>query len=988
MKCLGRLRATLQIVGPSLDSKLADYVFFPLSHIFSESKKLPSRVLELALHCLHALIVQGWRDQLAFEVGKQLLILLAFLAGGSATDAKTTDVDEDVGIIAFDCTAGLFKFSVLSSLGSHGAVSPENIPLLGHAVTVILDGISNGPATKVRLSACNTLGALVTRIQDQEALRNFFPGIVSCLTKVLSSGIRSKTSYKVLEACIQNLERVLCKVTGHDPSDSARTALKASLSTEEAAKSWLEATSRQVKKALSNIISLRYHDREEVLDALFSLCISVLTRGRSALAECAPLMVETLTVLSNSSSVGNPNQRSQQLQQLLTSDSDLVEMLREALQDSIVALPRVVRSNDETKRRRSIEHLSTAFKLLFAQDVNLTALNDLTVSNLQSSVVALIQASSTRTITSAADGSAEVGRILQSATSSIHLRTFAPVIFDPTSQVDAMAGLKMVATQLRSSAMSTALQRRLTESLGTTTGIEQMSSLWLILQMSEYNALENHQTDQWLHIPGDATVPLEDGVYSFALSMLEKSTYDDSVDWRLQGLSLEVVALQAKSQARDFRPELVDALYPVLERMGSRNAALQQHAVTCLSIVSNACGYPSASELVTDNADYLVNAVAFKMNEFDISPQASQVLLMMVRLCGSPLIPYLDDLIDSIFTILASYHGYPRLVESLFEVLNAIVEEASKASPQTIEPATESAPSRRRPYKPTTIADLIARLQTTKSSPLETDFPPPSPSVEPESEAENAPRPQTSTSNEPPPLSKTHSLIRTITLQTTHHLSTPSPPLRRLLLSLLTSSLPTLATQTPPDTFLPLIATVWPHITAPLFPTSVSAAPKTDDLPTVLAALTTLTTACEYGGSFLLSRIEDAFPALVALYQHLQRLSLQEEKQLGRSRASRSLKFRCWDACVGLVVVMVGYVGITREMEDGVFEMLTGEALEREREGVRECLEGINADWLWLVEERGEAGIERKEVDEEGEGRRKKPVIQGWEFRKVEFQRQ
>ncbi|KAL8903212.1 MAG: hypothetical protein Q9207_004078 [Kuettlingeria erythrocarpa] len=984
LKCLEKLKATLQAVSRFLDTKLADYVFFPLSHIFGESQRLSSRILELALHCLHVLITQGWRDQLSSEVGKQLLILLAYLAGGSATDAKCKDVDEDVSSVAFDCTTALFQSAVASSLGDASTIRSENIPLLGHAITVVLDGISDGSANKVRQAACDALKALIAGVQDQEALRNFFPGIVSCLTKVLSSGIRSKTSYKVLERCIQSLEQVLCKVLGREGPSSSKPASGASKEAPKAGTKWMEATSSQVEKALSTIIPLRYHDREEVLDALFSLCISILTKCRTALAGCAPLMVETLTTLSSNSMTENTNPRCQQLQQLLASDPDLVEMLREALQDSIVALPRVVGSNDETKRRRVIEQLSTAFRLLFAQDVDLGSLKDLTVSNLQSSVAAMVHASPTRTISSVADGSVEIGRVLQSATTMVNRRTFAPVVLDPTSQAGAIAGLHMLAKQLQASAMSTAIQQRLAASLRTSSGNEQIGSLWLTLQLLETNSLQTEEMDQWLNIPSDDFDAQKDDVYSFALEVLENSTYDDAVDWRLQALSLEVVALQARSQARDFRPELVDTLYPILERMGSSNAALQQHAVTCLSIVSSACGYPSASQLVTDNADYLLDAVAFKLNQDDISPQASQVILMMVRLCGSPLIPYLDDLIESIFAILASHHGYPPLVESLFEILNAVVEEASKSSPLAIESGTKSAPERRQPYKPITIAEIISRVQSMKRYPLETDLPELEPEREPDPEPdpETTPPPATST-DEPPPLSQTHSLIRTITLQTTHHLSSPSPTLRRLLLTLLTSSLPTLATQTPTDTFLPIIATIWPHIANPLFSTSSSSAIKNNDLPTLLVALTTLTRACMYGGSFLLSRVEDSFPALAGLYNHLERIYLLEEKQLGRSRASRSSKFRCWDACVGLVVAMVEYVGITREMEDGVFEILGREPLEKGRQGVRECLEGINADRLWLEEE--ERRFRSTDGDEYVKERWKKPVVQGWDFRDVQF---
>ncbi|KAL8832621.1 MAG: hypothetical protein Q9170_004821, partial [Blastenia crenularia] len=900
LKCLEQLNESLQLVGRFLDPKLADYVFFPLSYIFGESKKLPSRVLELALCCLRVLIIHGWRDQLSSEVGKQLLILLAFIAGGSATHARSKEVNEDVGTIAFECITSLFQSSVASSIGSDKAVRPENIPLLGHTVTVVLDGISNGPASKVCLAACSSLQALVAGVQDQEALKNFFPGIVSSLTKVLASGTKLKISSKVLEACVHNIDLVICETVGDNTSLSTKSDLAKSKETERVSGSWAKATSDQVKMALSSIIPLRYHQRQEVQDAFFSFCISILTRCRIVLRNCAFLMLESLVTLTSSPLPESSSQRRGRLQQVLASDAELADLLKEGLYDWLVALPRVVGSNDEAKQRRTLEQLSNAFGLLSTQNVDIKALGDLTVSNIQSSVAAMVQMSSNRTINSLSEGSDEVGRILQSTELSRATRNFDSILSSSVNHQGVVSGLQTLILELQRSSISTVVQWRLVGSLRSTSGHEQIGSLWFILQWSQHPLNDRHETDQWLNLPSDGLDPTRDEAYAFALEVLENSAYDDTVDWRLQALSLEAVALQARSQAKDFRPELVDTLYPILERMGSSNAALQQYAVTCLSIVSKACGYSSASELVTDNADYLVNAVAIKLNTFDISPQASQVMLMMVRLCGSDLIPYLDDLIESIFAILACYHGYPRLVESLFEVLNAIVQEGGKSPHQAIEPDTEPTSNRRQPYKPTAISALIAHLQDLRSKSSDPLSPLPSPPLEPD-DNDISPPPPTSNPT-PPPLSKTHSLIHNITLQTTHHLSTPSAPLRRLLLTLLTSSIPTLATRTPTDTFLPLLAIIYPHITRPLFPSPTSKTTSknptiatTTDLPTHLAALTTLSTTLQYGTSFLLSRLEDDFPHLLTLYHTLEKNILAEEKQLGRARAARSLKYKCWD---------------------------------------------------------------------------------------------
>ncbi|KAL9001551.1 MAG: hypothetical protein Q9169_000126 [Polycauliona sp. 2 TL-2023] len=989
LTCLERLTETLHAVSRSLDAKLADYVFFPLSHVFSETKELSPRLLEHALSSLLLLIRHGWRDHLSSEVGKQLLILLAFLAAGSAADSNPEQVDEDVAAIAFDCTASLFRSSVLSSFGSAAAISPENIPLLGHTLTVTLDAISNPSATKVRLAACASLLALINGLDDAEALRNFFPGIVSCLTKVLSLGVRSKTPWKILQACIQLFERILCKVLTDDPPSSSIAVVRSSSACEGPTKDWTEATASQVKVALSTVLPLRYHDRNEVQEALFTLCLSLISDCRRALGNCTVMTLEALVALSSQAAPEEGRRRSQRLQHVFACNLDLLDVLKDSLYGWIVALPRLVTSNDETKRTRMLVQLSTAFQVLSAHDVDMKSFDGLVSTNLRSCVALAIQQSSTHMITSIASGKTELTRVFQSAASNKDDRTFDPVVFDSTSQGPVMTGLQMVVRQFESSPMSTALWGNLTDSLKSTTGNEQVATLWLMLELTRRQSLQDPETSQWLNLPTDHREPFIEEAYSFCLDVLDRSAHDEAIDWRLQALSLEVVALQATSQGQDFRPELVDALYPILERMGSSNGALQRHAVICLSIVSDSCGYSSASELVIHNADYLVNAIAVKLNTFDISPQALQVMLMMVRLCGSAIIPYLDDLLESIFAILACYHGYPRLVESLFEVLNAIVEEGAKASPRAIEPVTRTTPSPRRPYTPITINDVVARLELVRGR---SDHRSPSPEPDPESssipgsEVTN----QASTSEDPAPPSSVHTLIHSITQQTTHHLSTPSPPLRRLLLTLIASSLPSLSpsstTQADSDTtFLPLIATLWPHITRQILPPSPSSSKQTTsptDPPTLLTALQTLQTLSQYGGSFLLSRFSDLLPQLQTLYHQLEQPMLHEEKTLGRSRAARSIKFKAWDQIVGLVVTMVVYVGITREMEDAVFEILGGEALLREREGVRGALEGVNPDALWLLEEEKRSSKD-EDCAEWWEERR--PVVEGWEFQRVRF---
>ncbi|KAK0511447.1 hypothetical protein JMJ35_006020 [Cladonia borealis] len=765
IKSLENLLETLRTVSQqsdALDSKLAEYAFFPLSHIFRDTKDLPVRAVELALQCLQILISKGWRANLLSDLAKQFLILLSFLAGGSATDAKVKEVNEELGTAAFDCLTALFEATKGSFLGSK-VVSSQDVPVLGHAVIVMLDGVLDGPSLRVRLAALNALDNLISGITDDEALKNVFPGIVSSLTKALSPRAGAKPSFRVMTASLAALTKVLCKVINDDKNENinngqseAVAVIKMEENLDES-KSWVTATAAQVKMALANIIPLRYHERSEVRTAFFQLCMSVIQHCRRSLSQSMPMLLDTLIVLRSQSSEAEKFNIFA-LDSLLAADADLLEILKSSLHDWIVGLPRVMQANDDTRKRRTIEQISTAFKILQNQDIRLDVLNDSITANLRASVSAAIQESS-QLMRPVSESSLEFGQLMQPKNAKPQSMSFSPILFNESSSRDTVTALQNLAVQLKDLPISTSLQQGLTNTLRNTSGDEQLASLWLSLQLLNSALSEMSAMDQFLDRPPEhgAQEQFLDNVYSFSLDVLGNSTFEDEDRWKLQCLALETVALQAQHQKYDFRPELVDALYPILERLGSNNSTLQHHAMTCLNLVSTACSYSDPATLIIDNADYLVNAIALKLNTFDVSPQAPQVLVMMIKLCGSSLIPYLDDLVESIFSILACYHGYPALVSSLFSVLNTIVEEASK-TPTPIITSTQNRDSLRpKIYKPITIPALASLLRSNLEQSTRPLSPPPS--TLPEQEQENKDptgeevEPRSSTPP-PPPLQK------------------------------------------------------------------------------------------------------------------------------------------------------------------------------------------------------------------------------------------
>lgn len=918
----------------TLDSNLADYAFFPLSIIFRGSKELPVRAVEAALSCLRVLIACGWRINISPDLGKQLLILLSFLAGGNRGEENGKDVSEELASAAFECLESLFDSAENAGLGSSKSVGSENVPLLGHAISVVLDGIAEGPSAVVKAAALRALNSIIRSINDIEVLRRFVPGIISSLTKLIRPGSGSGVPYQITSSSLEILERLLNKVISDQGGDlSSKDAQKPQNNTskvQQRVDPWVKASSGQVKLALANIIPLQYHERYEVRRSLFNLSMSILQNCRTSLSQSIPMLTETLLVICAQKSSPDASELLNQAMTTVFHDPDILEIVKSSLHDWIIALPRIMQSSDDTPKERGIARVSTAFEIISAQNVISSILQNAVAFNLRSSVLTALQTDKSPSVHPVAEGSLEVARMLQSSDSGGGLLNFRPVLFAASSQKPTMDGLRTLAKQLRVLPMSSTFQRGVLESLRTTSGDEQLANLWLSLQLlNNETSSEALEVDQYLNIPSDEDhfSPIIDDVYSFALDILSEPSFEkESANWRLQALSLEVIALQAKHQKQDFRPELVDALYPILERMGSSNAALQNHAMTCLNLVSTSCAYPSPGALIVANADYLVNAVALKLNTFEVSPQAPLVLVMMVKLCGPALVPYLDDLVETIFTILACFHGYPRLVEALFSVLHAIVEESGKISHKAIE-FSPFAPRRQPTYKAITIEALAERLKRRLSTPLPSPpdspgplrFPPDSPHS-PDPESSNPP-PE---AEEPPPPPQI-ALLLSIATQTQNHLTSPSTPLILSLLSLLSTAFPALTPYQ--NQLLPLLATLFPLLTVHLH----SPSPQIST-----AASTALTAACEAGGDFLTSKIQDEWNRVMKTCKRWEVEMRNEERVMGTGTGTgrgkkrrRGIKGRAWEAFTTLIVAVVENVGLANPaMEDDVFDLLGDAALE------------------------------------------------------------
>ncbi|TKA29790.1 hypothetical protein B0A50_03154 [Salinomyces thailandicus] len=978
-----------------LDPKLADYIFFPISQVLKLSQRVPLRCLELCLECIAILINQGWAQQIQTQLAAQIVILCTLMAEKTPKGFVFRESSAELQIAAFSCLQNVFA-AAGSSLECVAFFRSEgNFPQLGQTISTILDGISDSGTAKTQITATHALSALVCNVADREICASFLPGIVSKLTKILVPTTKRRRNHQVLVGGLEVLERMLKETLSDDPPVASIESkkLKPSRATDGViSEKWKQNAATQLKPALTSVVRLRTHDRDDVRGALADLCLVLLERCRKSLANCSQLALETLLTLSAGRS-DSTSSTSIRLEILLKANPTFATLLQTTVHDWLKSLPTVIQGADELEKVRKVQQISAAYGLL-GDSQSVTAMIDkMLASALRDSV----------TITLQAAGAKDEGKQFVSSVQSLDLAVldktkdgtdFGSALVQYRGQAEIMGCIEQFVKTISSSSTSASFSADLARSLRYSHGDIQMANFWLLLTATQ-NALQRRDdVSDFLDFGDDDDKAIHrdclEELYAFALSTLTASSDEEPPDPRLQALALRALALRAQTAGRDFRYELIDALYPVLSTLATPSEQLQQDSITTLSIFTNACAYPSVRDLIVDNVDYLTNAVALKLNSFDVSPQAPQVLLMMVRLAGARLVPYLEDTVDSIFAVLEQFHGYPLLVEVLFKVLGVVAEEGAKAPLLAVEGVAkaEVAGMMQERWEPLGVDGLAEMLRERivgdenqrEGSAEEREAAPQRPwitteldeeakEVEDEDESLTQFDPRLDDTDPPPPAPKTYNLLFKVTELTQHFLPSASPSLRASLLSLVHTTVPAIARHE--NSFLPLINTLWPEII-----------PRLDDSePHVQAlALEIVGVLCESAGDFMRTRITQLWPGLLALYRQTAKgISdsafatttdrAKQQRHVGSSAlvtippaafqraVTRMQTFPdsytdtstrlVWDALTSVLTAAVKSVPLPPELFEDALEML-GPVLESRPE-VKTVLENENADAVWLA---------------------------------------
>ncbi|RYP21219.1 hypothetical protein DL765_002358 [Monosporascus sp. GIB2] len=989
-----------------LDEKLADYVFFPLSNVLRNQQQYPIRLTEVTIKCLRNLVQYGWKSKIPPDLAQQLLILLTFIIGGVPGEDRKDQIPEETELEAFKALSALTRSLGSSATGEAALVDAKSIPALGHAVSVVLDGITDGRTSEIQLEALQALDALREAVKDRAALATFLPGIISSLSRLLAPPRSRKTQRRVLVKGISAVKDVLVKVLGdvqvmgilkkQEASDYDTNAEGKVLTY-----SWLKATAAKVKLALASILKLRNHDSDDVRSVLRRLCVTLLDECHQSLSEAVSILVESALILSDD----DEEERSvfeTSLTDLARVYPELGDTIKSTVYNWVTSLPRLIQAGEQKTKLQAIQNLLKGLHFVKTLHLDSSTLENTLATSLRDSGTVLLLESKPGVILS------------ELSTNSLELHTadmvkgneaivFRPVLMGQETDSSTRAAVLDLVANIGTTSQQNRLASDMLNHAQESTGPGQVASYWLAFELVKSSYSKESDIDEFIDFtssagPPDETDFVSQQLYSFSITILDSHAEADEIDWRLQALALEVATYTASRLRMSFRPELIDVLYPIATFMGSENPHLRDHAIVSLNSIAISCGYSNVTDLIIDNVDYMVNSVSLRLNTFDISPASTQVLRMMIRLTGPKLIPYLDDVVASIFAALENYHGYPVFVGSLFSVLIEVVHQGAGSGQLLLEEAKlPKVDHKKRPSQTIStegivgiLSERLERKRKRQQEDMEVGGTEPHPKrpwevtktadelleevgQEPDEESE-----EHNQAVEEQPLLKTPTfqILSRITNLTQHYLTSPSPTLRKSLLDLLTIVCPALSPDE--EAFLPLVNSIWPVLVERLYDPEAFVA---------ISACKALSALCRSAGDFLSTRIKTEWwdnlgkwckktKSEAAQLRGKARAKFTDTNDLNdergiilpvrvgndmeRIKSSAALETvsntglggfaqasQTWEAAEDLLVSIISFVRIDDDISEQIVHLLADSLVSNP--GIRSALEAIDADAVWLL---------------------------------------
>lgn len=236
-----------------ISTKLADYIFMPLSNVL----KRPSLLDDITRHILEVLaflLNQSWSHNLDIELLDQLGPLIVFLSG--STDVRA--VEKPGGfkelLLDFVLSAALAVEAILNCVPRDyfsGQDCAKRLSILGDSTTILLEllQLMDGSCEENAQSILLTLSLVYSTRVSAEQASHVFPGMVS---KVINFYLQTRNLHSVtLVSIIEFLRIILVRVFADDTLKFAKSNNRTLPESTEAVQHLLEVSSHQSELPVS-----------------------------------------------------------------------------------------------------------------------------------------------------------------------------------------------------------------------------------------------------------------------------------------------------------------------------------------------------------------------------------------------------------------------------------------------------------------------------------------------------------------------------------------------------------------------------------------------------------------------------------------------------------------------------------------------------------------------------------------------------------------
>ncbi|CAG8540487.1 25553_t:CDS:2 [Dentiscutata erythropus] len=886
---------------------------------------------------------------------------------------SSSSLSEETKLAGVKCIFALLHLKVESTEKNYNMSTRRDLLLtelrdiqlrivIGRCVYVLLEIITTERLLQLKIITLEALERLISCIEEPGIIAAFLPGVLSTLSKTLVKD--QKENHQLLTKIVDVLTSAIYFAMNDVVSKSfisktetlseLKDVLVGSESTNQLS-SWHKATKSQIKILIGHIFTIRNHPSWQLRLAFVNLSYKLLFECTKSLVNCGHILIETFVFYLNDD-YDQVSILCKKHMESLRMHPDFMENLTPILKENFnswfTSLPRYIIGLDENAKYNALS-LIIGFVSLLGSEVQ-TVLN-MSLQRVSDGLLDSLNFDTEGTqimenrllvghydvLSVSSNDSQESDRILPSfphphfkyireqrvaSSISIMIRLFGyfgnvtfliehflAYVRDPGSRRFHAQCLFVINEILLGAA---GIDIGPNSRLKYLTVTDPTNTLQDVKRISKFVLHEYIESDISTNDPDSKTlvkVNKESNISSSTNSIIESQNYFVLISC----LVLEGIANISRVLALDFRIELMDALYPVLEKVGETNNRLHETADIALSHISIYCGYSSKKELVFENVDYLVNTVSRKLNQIMINPKTPQVLTAMIRVVGISLLSYLDDSIEEIFDVLDAYHMKLNSLDPLANALFAIVstisdsfEEKGKDINLTNEEKIQECTESDTKILSKEIAEFVKTYSLGKAQ---------TPSV---------PKEQAT-------LEEIDKLLNFLTAS--------SPQLRVLVLDVIRIVLPTL--RSIPYELYPLIHRIWPSVLNRL---------KDKEQFVVLSAARLIQEIAISCGEFFTSRvIQDVWPSFQGL---LSQQTTIDKEFVGLIDYTFSRSHRLKKTILETMKVVVNHVSlsnkITSQIIDTLWPFLSEEINEELQVAARELFREfarINANTTWLV---------------------------------------